>query len=108
MKNVKKVQEAVVEEKPVQEAAPAPKKTVLKKPAVKRAAKAAPAKAEEVYVQFGDGEWKTADLLQKARDAYVAEGHRAANIHKLALYVKPEERKAYYVVNDKSTGSIEF
>ena len=29
-------------------------------------------------------------------------------LKKLALYVKPEERKAYYVINEKATGSIEF
>ena len=101
---MKKTQEAAAEEKLVQEA-PAPKKAAARK---KAAPKAAPEKAEEVYVQFGDGEWKTADLVQRVKDAFVAEGHRAANIRKLALYIKPEERKAYYVINDKVSGSVDL
>ena len=52
--------------------------------------------------------WRMADLMDQAKAAYVAEGHRASGIKKLALYVKPEERKAYYVINEKATGSIEF
>lgn len=47
-------------------------------------------------------------LKQAAQAAYVAEGHRASTIKKLSLYVKPEERKAYYVINEKVTGSVSF
>ena len=101
---MKKTQEAAAEEKLVQEA-PAPKKAAARK---KAAPKVAAEKAEEVYVHFGDGDWKTADLVQRVKDAFVAEGHRAANIRKLALYIKPEERKAYYVINDKVSGSVDL
>ena len=34
--------------------------------------------------------------------------HRASSVKKLTLYVKPEDRKAYYVINDKTTGSVEL
>ncbi len=40
--------------------------------------------------------------------AYVFEGHRRGRISKLKVYLKPEERKIYYIVNDKITGSTEF
>lgn len=40
--------------------------------------------------------------------AYVAEGHRASAIKKLTIYLKPEERKAYYVINEKATGDIDL
>ena len=73
--------------------------------------KAAPAKAlvvEEVYVQFGGEEWKVADLSERAKAAYLAQGHRASGIKKLSVYVKPEEGKAYYVINDKESGSIDL
>ena len=101
---MKKAQETIAEETLTQEA-PAPKKAAPRK---KAAVKAAPEKAEEVYVQYGEGEWKTADLVQRARDAYVAEGHRAANIRSLSLYIKPQEGKAYYVINDKASGSVDL
>ena len=77
----------------------------VKKPAPKATAQK-PERVEEVYLQFGADEWRISDLQEKAAAAYAAEGHRASAVKKLALYVKPEERKAYYVVNDKTTGSF--
>ena len=101
---MKKAQETIAEETLTQEA-PAPKKAAPRK---KAAVKAAPEKAEEVYVQYGEGEWKTADLVQRVKDAFVAEGHRAANIRSLSLYIKPQEGKAYYVINEKASGSVDL
>ncbi len=63
---------------------------------------------KEVLIQCGGGEWSVADLEEKAIAAYVAEGHRRGRISKLKVYIKPEEKKIYYVVNDKITGSTEF
>ena len=80
----------------------------VKKAPVKKAAPAKAPLVEEVYVQFGGEEWKVADLTERAKAAYLAEGHRASGIKKLAVYVKPEEGKAYYVVNDKESGSIDL
>jgi len=59
-------------------------------------------------LQYGGGEWSIADLEEKAIAAYVAEGHRRGRISKLTVYIKPEEKKIYYVINDKITGSTEF
>ena len=75
----------------------------------KKAAPKAPAKkVAEVYLQFGENEWNMAQILEQAKAAYVAEGHRMSSIKTIRLYVKPEEQKAYYVINDKATGSIEL
>lgn len=63
---------------------------------------------EELIVQYAGGEWSVAALKEKAIAAYVAEGHRRGNIKKFVLYVKPEEHMAYYVVNDKNAGGIDF
>lgn len=85
------------------------KKAVKAEKKVEKKAAAKPAaaqKVEEVVIQFGGAEWTEAQLKQAAQDAYVAEGHRASTIKKLTIYVKPEERMAYYVVNEKVTGSF--
>lgn len=82
----------------------APAKTT--RTAAPKAAKAAPV-TEDVFVQYGVMEWKTADLTEKAKAAYTAEGNTAA-ITSVKLYIKPEERKAYYVINDTATGSIDL
>ena len=78
------------------------------KPVRKAAVKAPAQKVEEVYLQFAGEQWCTSALTEQAKATYVAEGHRASAIKKLELYVKPEERRAYYVINEKATGSIEF
>ena len=111
---MKKTKETAVEEKPVlEQEVPASKKSPLHRKAPAKtpkakAVKAAGAKSEEVYVQFGGGEWKTSDLVQKVKAAYVAEGHRESGIRQLAVYVKPEEGRAYYVINEKAAGSVEL
>lgn len=85
-------------------------KTPAKAPAKRAAAKAkaAPEKVEEVYVQMGGGEWSVAEVTERAKAAYAAEGHRLSSVKKLAVYIKPEEGRAYYVVNGKSAGSVEL
>ena len=67
-----------------------------------------PEKKDEVFVQFAGEEYSVEDVMEKAKAAYVAEGHRAAAIKTVRLYIKPEERKAYYVINDKAAGSIDL
>lgn len=99
----RKTEKADATDVEVKEAAP-------KKAPAKRAAKPKsepkPGPVEEVVIQFADAEWSVADLKETAIAAYVAENHRRGSISKLALYVKPEERMVYYVVNDKVAGSV--
>ena len=106
-KNVKK--EAPVEAAVKKEAvAPEAVEAAPQKGLRKKVQKPAPVKAERILVQFGAMEWNTEDLLARAREAYVADGHRASSIKSVSLYVKPEDMKAYFVINDKATGSIDL
>ena len=82
-------------------------KPAEKKKPVKRENKAVE-KKDEVYVQFAGEEFAVQDVMEKAKAAYVAEGHRASAIKSVRLYIKPEERRAYYVINEKAAGSIEL
>jgi len=96
------VEAKVAEEKAVETSAKTPAKRTPK-------AAAKPVEpVEEVIIQFAGAEWSVADLKEAAIAAYVADKHRRGSINKLALYVKPEERMAYYVVNDKVAGSVSF
>lgn len=88
------------------EKAPAKKAAAPKAPKAPKAVKAAPV-AAEVYVQYGVMEWKAAELTEMAKAAYTAAGNTDA-VASVKLYIKPEERKAYYVINDTATGSIEL
>ncbi len=91
------------------EAAPKAPKTAKAPKAEPKPPKAEPkAPTETVIIQHEGAEWELAALREKAITAYVAENHRRGSIKDLVLYVKPEERKVYYVVNGKNTGSADF
>ncbi|MGN0484929.1 MAG: DUF6465 family protein [Lachnospiraceae bacterium] len=102
------VKEAEKKAEPVKKAEaekPAAKKAepkAAKKPVVKEEVK------PEIYVQYSNQESKLNDLIEQAKQAFVAEGHRVSSIKALRLYVKPEENAAYYVINDKMTGELEL
>lgn len=82
---------------------------------MKKAAKAAtkakkekqPAKTE-IIVQYQQSAANLGELEDKVKKQFVAEGHRAGCIKTLNIYVKPEEDKAYYVINDKFFGSVDL
>lgn len=91
------------------------KKAPAKKAEVKEEAKKAPAKKATLakaeiktalYVQFAGNEVTEADIIDKVKAAYVAEGHKESAIKEINLYVKPEEYAVYYVINDKAIGKV--
>lgn len=98
----KKEEKAEVKEASAKKGKPGrkPGKTAAKKKPVE--------KVEEVYVQFHDLEITTKEIVDKAKQIYIAEGHRESSIKSLRLYIKPGEHMAYYVINEKMTGSIEL
>ena len=123
---VKEQVKPVVEEakKRTRKAAKAAEKAVeaTKKTAEKTAKRAAKAKsavesaakrvvtgenAPVVYVQYMGGEEKVEDLVAAAKAAFAAE-HARTKITDLKLYIKPEEHAAYYVVNEKFAGRVDF
>ncbi|MFG6384821.1 MAG: hypothetical protein K1V96_11255 [Lachnospiraceae bacterium] len=82
------------------------KKTTKKAPAKKAEVKKEVEKVEEIYLQFHGQEIFTKEILDKAKQAYVAEGHRESSIKSIRLYIKPEENMAYYVINEKIAGGV--
>ena len=92
------------------EAVEAVKEKVTSKKAA--AAKKTPAKTakkvEEIYLQAGGAEWNVSECRERAVAAFVEKGHRASSVKKLVIYLKPEEGKAYYVVNDDESGSFDL
>lgn len=82
------------------------KKTTAKKTTAKKTAVKTVQKVEEVYVQFAGQEVLTQEVLERAKQAYIAEGHRESSIKSIRLYIKPEEHMAYYVINEKIAGGV--
>lgn len=104
------------------EAAPkkAPAKTAAarkttRKSTAKRGAKRGPKPASErtveLYVQYGGKEVAYTDLVTRIKDMWKDQGKRETSLKTLNIYVKPEEFKAYYVINEEKdciTGEIDF
>ena len=82
--------------------------SILKKAAAKKEAEKPVERVEEIYLQAGGTEWNISACKDRAVAAYVAEGHRASSVKKLVIYLKPEEGKAYYVINDSVNGSVDL
>ncbi len=57
----------------------------------------------KVELQFGDKAFNQDQLVELAKSAYGKN-----DIKNLDIYVKPEEGKAYYVVNNDITGSFDL
>lgn len=106
------------EAKPVEKKATADKKETAKKSAAKKTeAKKAPGrkatkKAElksEIHVQFANKSYVQEDLIKIAKDVWKYDlKQKVGDLASVELYVKPEEGKAYYVMNKDFTGSFDI
>lgn len=81
--------------------------------AVKAAAKKAPAKKtavkEAVYLQYLGKEINKDDLMKQVKEIWTKDlKHKVSEMKSVTLYLKPEENAAYYVINEETTGKIEF
>lgn len=63
--------------------------------------------SEEVILQLWDREISNTEILARVREEYNASGENEA-MHSVKAYVKPEEGKIYYVVNETFQGSIDY
>ncbi len=62
----------------------------------------------EVFIQYQGNEAMVAEAIEKAKLAFVADGHRLSTIKTFQVYLKPEEYAAYYVINKKFTGRVDL
>lgn len=85
------------------------KKTTAKKTTARKAAKKPVEKITEVYFEYNGEQILSEELVGRIQEAYKNEGHRISSIKTLRVYINPDERKAYYVINDKAEGKcVEF
>ncbi|MDE7424612.1 MAG: hypothetical protein K2N51_13145 [Lachnospiraceae bacterium] len=63
--------------------------------------------SEEVIVQFGGKELSNKDIMERAKQAYKDNGQTDA-ITSVTAYVKPEENKVYFVINNDYQGSFDY
>lgn len=90
---------------------PAAKKTAAKTTKTKAAKETLAVKAD-VFVQVGGMEYSESSIMEKVVATWEAEGKKASAIKRTKLYIKPEDGKAYYVINEGlkngSTGAVDL
>mgnify|MGYP006968292915 FL=1 len=85
------------------------KETKKRKPRTKTAKKAAKEELKPgVYVEYQGNSALVEAAIEKAKEKFVAEGHRASSIKSLQIYLKPEDYAAYYVINQKNSGKVDL
>ena len=90
----------------------AEKKAPAKKPAAKKtAAKKAPAKKAvlqtEMNLQFYGKEYSAKEILQEVKEIWTKVlKNKVGDMKDVKIYLKPEESKAYYVINGDTTGEV--
>ena len=85
------------------------KKTTAKKTTAKKApAKKAELKTE-MYLQFYGKEYSDKEILQKVKEIWTKVlKNKVGDMKDVKIYLKPEESKAYYVVNGDTTGEVDL
>ena len=63
---------------------------------------------KNIVVQFAGKDRKTDEILDLIKTDAMAKGLKDEDFGKVDIYIKPEEQKVFYVVNDEVNGSIDF
>ena len=84
-----------------------PVKAVIKEEPKKAVTEKKAAVKETVQLEFAGKAYTTEDLVRIAKDVWKYDlSQKEADFKKVELYVKPEESKVYYVINDTVTGDF--
>lgn len=63
----------------------------------------------DTYFEFNGMQVCVEELVDRAKEAYLAGGGSMDRVEQVKIYINANERRAYYVVNDESHGKfIEF
>lgn len=58
------------------------------------------------YLQYEDKEAEETKILDRIKELWLSQGNRTEDLEELTLYLKPQDGKAYYVINDAVHGEI--
>lgn len=88
--------------KTVKESA-APKKAVK---ARETAADSKGAKKVNIFYQFSNHEIEQQDIIAKIKNQWKEQGNMLKDLKELVVYLKTEENKAYYIINENIKGFV--
>lgn len=61
-----------------------------------------------MIIQSNGVEISDKEIVAKVKEKWVEEGKLVKDIKSLTTYIKPEERKVYYVINDEINGDFDI
>ena len=61
-----------------------------------------------LYIQYQGMELVIREIEEKIQKEWTAQGKEAADLQKMDVYIKPEEKKAYYVINEQDNACIQL
>ena len=100
--------------KPVEKKEIVPAKTTaIVKVSNSKATKAPAVRGKKVpkvsfVIQYGDKSASYESIVDNAMKAWKADAGKKSELKSIEIYAKPEDGKAYYVVNGTDTGSVEL
>lgn len=106
-KTAKAVKAATVKEEQKTAEKPAKKQAPKKQTAAKKTEK--PEQKTEIFIEYNEHQLLESDIVAQVKEEFRKKGHRVASIKTLQVYIKPEDAKAYYVINDgKDKGEVKL
>lgn len=63
---------------------------------------------KKLVLQFQGKDYLEEDILEKVKEELLTRGIHEEDMEKIDIYVKPEEKQIYYVVNQDITGSMKL
>lgn len=64
--------------------------------------------AINVYIQYREMELSSEQITEVIKKEWTAKENDMADLKKMDVYIKPEEKKAYYVINGQENGCIQL
>ena len=69
-------------------------------------AKAKTAKKINIFYQFSNHQAEQQEIITRIKNQWKEQGNMVKDLKDLVIYLKTEENKAYYVINDRVKGSV--
>lgn len=65
-------------------------------------------KKTNLTIQACGLEISESDIISKIKENWVNDGKLLKDLKKIDMYVKPEEKKVYYIINDEINGDLDI
>lgn len=61
---------------------------------------------QEIYIQYAGKQLGYGEVVRQVKDEWQTAGNKINQIKNLEIYIKPEDKMIYYVINGEVNGSI--